>query len=156
MDLGVGATRTPNMRATLVELYEGLVAESVNCWPSVEFDLGAINSRISALLPAGFYYKTFKWPNWHWFEPAIRRMAGLGRVSGERDPDRYEEAAAQAEVLVVGGGLAALSAAVAAAEAGAETLLLASAPRSAAHWACGPTAWSSELMLARSAAACAG
>jgi sarcosine oxidase subunit alpha len=126
VDLSEGATRTPNMRATQVELYEGLVASSVNCWPSVEFDLGAINSRISALLPAGFYYKTFKWPNWHLFEPAIRRMAGLGRASGEPDPDRYEEAAAQAEVLIVGGGLAGLSAAVAAAEAGADTLLLAS------------------------------
>src|SRR3984885_13226300 len=114
------------MRATQVELYEGLAAASVNCWPSVEFDLGAINSRISALLPAGFYYKTFKWPNWHLFEPAVRRMAGLGRASGECDRDRYEEAAAQAEVLIIGGGLAGLSAAVAAAEAGADTVLLAS------------------------------
>src|SRR5277367_3368132 len=128
VDLGSGAARTPNMRATQVELYEGLAAASVNCWPSVEFDFGAINSRISALLPAGFYYKTFKWPNWHLFEPAVRRMAGLGRASGERDRDRYEEAAAQAEVLIIGGGLAALSAAVAAAEAGADTLLLASGP----------------------------
>src|SRR5579863_8275733 len=128
VDLGRGATCTPNMRATQVELYDGLVASSVNCWPSVEFDLGAINSRISALLPAGFYYKTFKWPNWHLFEPTIRRMAGLGRASGERDRDRYEEAAAQAEVLIIGGGLAGLSAAVAAAEAGADTLLLTSSP----------------------------
>ena len=128
VDLGDGATRTPNMRATQVELYEGLVAASVNCWPSVEFDLGAINNRIAALLPAGFYYKTFKWPDWHFFEPTIRRMAGLGRASGERDPDRYEEIAAQAEVLVVGGGIAGLSAAVAAAEAGADTLLLGGSP----------------------------
>jgi sarcosine oxidase, subunit alpha len=128
VDLGEGATRTPNMRATLVELHEGLVAASVNCWPSVGFDVGAINSRMAALLPAGFYYKTFKWPNWHLFEPTIRRMAGLGRVSGEPDPDRYEEAAAQADVLVVGGGLAGLCAAVSAAEAGADTLLLTSGP----------------------------
>ena len=128
VDLSDGATRTPNMRATQVELYEGLVAASVNCWPSVEFDLGAINNRIAALLPAGFYYKTFKWPHWHFFEPTIRRMAGLGRASGERDPDRYEEIAAQADVLVAGGGIAGLSAAVAAAEAGADTMLLAGAP----------------------------
>lgn len=128
VDLSDGATRTPNMRATQVELYEGLVAASVNCWPSVEFDLGAINNRLTALLPAGFYYKTFKWPNWHFFEPTIRRMAGLGRASGERDPDRYEEIAAQADVLIVGGGIAGLSAAVAAAEAGADTMLLAGSP----------------------------
>jgi sarcosine oxidase subunit alpha len=128
VDLSDGATRTPNVRATLAELYDGLRAASVNCWPSVAFDVGAINNRLSALLPAGFYYKTFKWPNWHLFEPTIRRMAGLGRASGQRDPDRYEEVAAQAQVLVVGGGLAALSAAVSAAEAGADTLLLASSP----------------------------
>ena len=90
-------------------LTESLSAGSVNCWPSVEFDLGAINSAFSALLPAGFYYKTFKWPNWHLFEPSVRRMAGLGRVSGEADPDRYEEIAADAEVLVIGGGLAGLA-----------------------------------------------
>jgi sarcosine oxidase subunit alpha len=128
VDLSTGATRTPNMRSTLVELYDGLVAASVNCWPSVGFDVGAINSRMAALLPAGFYYKTFKWPSWQLFEPAIRRMAGLGRASGEPDPDRYEEVAAQADVLVAGGGIAGLSAAVAAAEAGADTLLLASGP----------------------------
>jgi len=128
VDVGEGALRTPNMRATLVELSEGLVAASVNCWPSVGFDLGAINSKLAALLPAGFYYKTFKWPNWHLYEPSIRRMAGLGRASTQPDPDRYEEVAAEAEVLVIGGGLAGLSAAVSAAEAGAHTLLLASGP----------------------------
>jgi sarcosine oxidase subunit alpha len=128
VDLGDGAARTPNVRATVVELTDGLVAASVNCWPSVSFDLGALNSTVAALLPAGFYYKTFKWPNWHVFEPAIRRMAGLGRASGEPDPDRYEETSAQAGVLVIGGGLAGLSAAVSAAEAGADTLLLTSGP----------------------------
>jgi sarcosine oxidase, subunit alpha len=128
VDLSDGATRTPNMRATQVELYEGLVAASVNCWPSVEFDLGAINSRISGLLPAGFYYKTFKWPNWHVFEPSIRRMAGLGRASGQSDPDRYEEAAAETDVLIIGAGISGLSAAVASAEAGADTLLLSGSP----------------------------
>jgi sarcosine oxidase, subunit alpha len=129
VDLGEGAARTPNMRSTLVELYDGLVAASVNCWPSVGFDVGAINSKLAALLPAGFYYKTFKWPSWHLYEPSIRRMAGLGRASGQPDPDRYEEVSAEAEILVIGGGLAGLSAAVSAAEAGADTLLL----------ACGPT-----------------
>jgi sarcosine oxidase subunit alpha len=128
VDLGEGAVRTPNARAPAVELFDGLTAASVNCWPSVEFDVGALNSKVAALLPAGFYYKTFKWPNWQLFEPAIRRMAGLGRASGEPDPDRYEESSAHADVLVVGGGLAGLCAAVSAAEAGADTLLLTSAP----------------------------
>jgi sarcosine oxidase, subunit alpha len=124
VDVVVGAMRTPNVRATVLELYPGLVAESQNCWPSVGFDLGAINSWLSPLLPAGFYYKTFKWPNWHVFEPSIRGMAGLGRASREPDCDRYEEIAADADVLVVGGGVCGLSAAIAAAQAGAKVMLL--------------------------------
>ena len=143
VDLSEGPKRTPNMRATLVELYDGLVAASVNCWPSVGFDMGAINSWVSALLPAGFYYKTFKWPNWHLYEPTIRRMAGLGRASGDPDADRYEEASTQADVLVVGSGLAGLSAAVCAAEAGADTLLLASAAQPG-----GALAWRSDPQVA--------
>jgi sarcosine oxidase subunit alpha len=126
VDVGEGARRTPNLRATLVEIHEGLVAASVNCWPSVGFDIAAINDWFRAVLPAGFYYKTFMWPDWHWFEPWIRRAAGLGRASGLADPDRYEEVSAVADVLVVGAGLAGLSSAVAAAEAGASTWLLAS------------------------------
>ena len=121
-----GAARTPNLRATVVDLHEGLQAASVNCWPSVDFDLGALNGWLSALLPAGFYYKTFKWPNWHWLEPSIRRMAGLGPRLGAPDPDRYEEVSAEAEVLVIGGGIAGLSAAVSAATGGADTLLVTS------------------------------
>ncbi len=128
VDIGVGARRTPNARATVVELYEGLIAESVNCWPDVRLDVGAITSAFSALLPAGFYYKTFKWPNWHMYEPTIRRLAGLGRASRERDPDRYEEVAVSTDVLVVGGGIAGLAAATAAAESGAQVLLLSSSP----------------------------
>ncbi len=126
VDVGEGARRTPNQRATLVEIYEGLVASSVNCWPSVEFDVGAVNDWFHSLLPAGFYYKTFMWPDWHLFEPAIRRMAGLGRASGLADPDRYEEISATTDVLVIGGGVAGLAAAASAAQAGADTLLLAS------------------------------
>jgi sarcosine oxidase, subunit alpha len=124
VDVGAGARRTPNARATLVPLSEGLTARSVNCWPSVGFDVGALTGAFAALLPAGFYYKTFKWPSWRLFEPTIRRMAGLGSAPTEPDPDHYEELAAEADVLVVGGGIAGLAAAAAAARAGAQTLLL--------------------------------
>ncbi len=66
VQLGHGARTTPNVPATRIELYEGLAAASVNCWPSVEFDLGALNDALSRLLPAGFYYKTFMWPASLW------------------------------------------------------------------------------------------
>jgi sarcosine oxidase subunit alpha len=135
-DIGRGARRTPNVRATLLPLAEGLAAASVNCWPSVGFDVGALTGACAALLPAGFYYKTFKWPNWRLFEPAIRRMAGLGRAPTAPDADHYEEVAAEADVLVVGAGIAGLAAAVAAARAGARTMLLASGehPGGALSW----------------------
>ncbi len=124
VDVGSGSRRTPNVRASLLDIQQGLVAESVNCWPSVGFDVAAINNWFSALLPAGFYYKTFKWPNWHVYEPSIRRLAGFGRASSEPDPDRYEEIANSADVLVVGAGVAGLAAAVSAARSGADVLLL--------------------------------
>ena len=68
----VGDEDAANLPVTRVALRDGLNARSVNCWPSATFDLGAIVQRVSALLPAGFYYKTFIWPNWHWYEPWIQ------------------------------------------------------------------------------------
>ena len=124
VDVGSGSRRTPNVRASLLEIHPGLVATSVNCWPSVGFDVAAINNWFSAILPAGFYYKTFKWPNWHVYEPSIRRLAGFGRASTEPDPDRYEEIAISADVLVIGAGVTGVAAAVGAARGGAEVLLL--------------------------------
>ena len=142
-DVGRGARRTPNLRATLVELSEGLHAQSVNCWPGVRFDVGALAGAFAALLPAGFYYKTFKWPSWEVFEPLIRRMAGLGRMGDKADPDHYEELALDTDVLVVGAGVAGLAAAAAAARAGAQTLLISSGARPG-----GTRAWRSDAQLA--------
>ena len=126
VELRSGARREPNTRATTVELFEGLAACSQNAWPSLAFDLGAINSRLSRLLVAGFYYKTFMWPAAWWeklYEPAIRRAAGLGRASGEADPDEYETVYAFCDVLVIGGGPAGLAAALVAGRSGARVLL---------------------------------
>ena len=126
VELRTGARREPNTRATVVELFDGLEASSQNRWPSLGLDFGAVNSVLSGIFIAGFYYKTFMWPAAFWekvYEPAIRRAAGLGRASLEADPDTYEKAHAFCDVLVVGGGPAGLAAALAAGRAGARVIL---------------------------------
>ena len=129
MQLGTGGWSTPNLRATEVELYEGLVARAVNCWPSARFDVGAVLRPFERFLTAGFYYKTFMWPSWHLFEGHIRRAAGLGRAATTADPSRYETRYAHCDLLVVGGGPAGLAAAVAAAAEGQRVILCEQEPR---------------------------
>jgi sarcosine oxidase subunit alpha len=115
---------TPNLPATRVPLTEGLDARSINRWPSLAFDLGALNGLAGKLLSAGFYYKTFIWPRWELFEPFIRRAAGLGHAPVDRDADRYDSRSAACDVLVIGAGPAGVAAARVAAQAGADVLLL--------------------------------
>ena len=132
-NMGAGARFEPNQRATTTELFEGLEVQSQNHWPSLEFDIGAINSKLARFLPAGFYYKTFMAPRSFWkhvYEPFIRQSAGLGRVPKDRDEDRYEHFYAFFDVVVIGGGTAGLTAALAAGEAGARVLVMEQTP----HW----------------------
>jgi len=126
VQVGDGAFSTPNLRATQVELYEGLTAQTVNGWPSLAFDVGAINNRLSRLLPAGFYYKTFMWPRSAWmrYEHHIRQAAGLGHAPSLPDPDHYDKRHAHCDVFIAGGGPAGLIAALGAARAGARVLLV--------------------------------
>ena len=125
VQLGSGAHTVPNARATMVELHDGLAAASQNCWPSVNLDIGALNNAASALLPAGFYNKTFMWPadRWMFYEHWIRKAAGLGAAPTDHDPDGYAHRWAHADVLVVGGGAAGLMAALAASAGGARVIL---------------------------------
>jgi sarcosine oxidase subunit alpha len=126
VQLGEGARTEPNVRATVSELTDGLVATSQNRWPSLQYDVGSINDVASPLFSAGFYYKTFMWPPSWWkrvYEGAIRRSAGLGRAPDAPDPDRYEHHHAHCDVLVTGGGPAGLMAALAAAASGARVIL---------------------------------
>ena len=129
--LRTGGRAEPNVRATEATLYDGLEAESQNRWPSLRYDLGAVNDRLSPLFPAGFYYKTFMGPRWlgvtrTWSkicEPMIRRVSGLGRAPLSPDPDLYLNRFAHCDVLVIGAGPAGISAARAASEMGAEVML---------------------------------
>ena len=116
----------PNVRATEIELYEGLEASSQNCWPSVNFDIGGINNFLSPLLPAGFYYKTFMWPAsfWEKYEYFIRKSAGLGKSPTEADPDIYDHKYVHCDVLVIGGGISGIIAAKSAAKNGLKTLIV--------------------------------
>ncbi|MGY6708803.1 MAG: sarcosine oxidase subunit alpha [Rhizobiaceae bacterium] len=120
------ARRTPNVRATVQELYEGLTAVSQNRWPSLSLDLGAVNNLGAPFFSAGFYYKTFMWPKAAWkhiYEPQIRNAAGLGTAPDQPDPDHYASRYAHCELLVIGGGAAGLAAALAAAENGQRVIL---------------------------------
>ncbi|OYX44410.1 MAG: sarcosine oxidase subunit alpha [Rhodobacterales bacterium 32-67-9] len=131
--LGQGGRFEPNQRLTTTELFEGAETASQNHWPSLEFDVGAINDRFARFLPGGFYYKTFMFPRFAWkhvFEPVIRQSAGLGRVPQNRDEDRYEYAYAFADLVIVGGGIAGLAAALAAGRQGKRVWLI----EQSAHW----------------------
>lgn len=133
LGLGAGARFEPDQRATTTELFEGADAASQNHWPSLDFDVGVVNNWAYRFLPAGFYYKTFMFPRVAWkhlFEPVIRRSAGLGKAPVDRDVDRYEQAYAFCDVLVAGGGVAGLAAALQAARAGKRVMVLEQTP----HW----------------------
>jgi len=116
----------PNVRATEVEIYEGLEAMSQNCWPSVNFDIGGINNILSPFIPAGFYYKTFMWPAnfWEKYEYFIRKSAGLGKSPTEPDPDIYDHKYIHCDVLIIGAGISGIIAAKMAAKNNLKTLLL--------------------------------
>ncbi|MBL0935836.1 MAG: sarcosine oxidase subunit alpha [Rhizobiaceae bacterium] len=120
------ARKTPNVRATVQEVYDGLTAVSQNRWPSLAFDIGEANDLGSPMFSAGFYYKTFMWPKAAWdkvYEPFIRRAAGLGVAPDQPDPDHYSSLYAHCDVLVLGGGAAGIAAALAAASSGARVIL---------------------------------
>ena len=133
VNMGEGGKFEPNQRATTTELFAGLTATSQNHWPSLEFDIGVVNNYVARFLPAGFYYKTFMAPRAAWkhvFEPIVRQSAGLGKVPKDRDADTYEHFYAFFDVVVIGGGVAGLQSAEAAADTGAKVLIMEQTP----HW----------------------
>ena len=133
VNLGQGGKFEPNQRVTTTELFDGLYATSQNHWPTLEFDVGVINTYLSRFLPAGFYYKMFMYPRAFWkhvYEPFIRQSAGLGKAPKDRDADTYEHFYFYCDVLVIGGGIAGLAAALEAGRSGARVLVM----EQTAHW----------------------
>lgn len=133
-----GEVREPNIPATMVEIHDGLIAVSQNRFPSLAWDIHAVNQLGGKILSAGFYYKTFMGPVigplkgtrfWMFCEHFIRRAAGLGSAGSAKDPARYERMNAFCDVLVVGSGPAGLMAAKAAADQGARVILADLEPR---------------------------
>jgi len=116
----------PNRRATEIVLYEGLIAKSQNRWPSVKYDVGAINDLLAPFFPAGFYYKTFMWPPkfWKTYEHFIRHAAGLGNSPKKNDPHKYEHYHYHCDTLIVGSGVSGLYAAKIAASKNLKILLV--------------------------------
>jgi sarcosine oxidase subunit alpha len=126
----------PNVRTCVEPARQGQVVRGQNAWPSLGFDLLRVFDRLSYFLPVGFYYKRFYKPRWMWplFERVVRRIAGLGRIDVRSRPDADPEVEhLHAEVCVVGGGPAGLAAANAAAEAGADVLMLERLPVLGGH-----------------------
>ncbi len=126
VELREGARQEPNTRATVAELFDGLVARSQNHRGPLELDLMAVTDLLSPFLSAGFYYKTFMWPKAFWeklYEPMIRASAGLGRLSMLEDPDCYDKGFLHCDLLVIGAGPAGLAAALAAGRGGARVIL---------------------------------
>ncbi len=119
-DAGEGPARETNVRLTQVLARDGLVLHGAGGAGAV----GSLIGRFADYLPAGFYYKTFMWPHWKLFEPTLRELAASARAPDAPDPERYDEVSIATDVLVVGAGLAGMQAAVAAAQAGREVLLL--------------------------------
>ena len=127
METGSGSKLEPNQRATTTKLFDGMRVKSQNHWPTLEFDIGAINSTFSKFFPAGFYYKTFIHPRFAWkylFEPIIRKAAGLGNAPKEKDCDTYEYFYAHVDLLIIGGGIAGLAAASSAVKSGLKVLIV--------------------------------
>ena len=126
VQLAVGANTEPNIRATTVQLFDGLTANSQNHFGPLEWDLMRVNDFLSPFLSAGFYYKTFMWPKSFWeklYEPIIRKAAGLGKLSGEPDPSTYDKGFLHCDLLIIGAGPSGLQSALMAARSGAKVII---------------------------------
>ena len=104
----------PNVLATRVQIYDGMIAKSLNNWPSLTYDLFSFLGLLKRFIPAGFYYKTFFYSSYLWqkfYEPLLRRLAGFGHSPLSRDTKEYDTQYLNCDVLIIGGGISGISAA---------------------------------------------
>lgn len=119
----------PGARACTEPVREGITVTHINARPSLDFDVMRATDLVGGpFTPPGFYYKTFMKPRrlWPLYEKILRNAAGLGTLRHEQ-PEREwrtEYRRRHADVLVTGGGLAGLHAAIAAAGLGADVVLV--------------------------------
>jgi len=120
----------PNVRGAHRLAQDGIDVRAQNSWPSLRFDVKAASQLAAAFLPAGFYYKTFIKPQrlWPAYESVLRRFSAGGvapsGAGAGADAGYYDKRYAHPDVLVAGGGPAGMTAAIAAARAGATVLLV--------------------------------
>ena len=123
----------PGVRACTEPVREGMRVEHMNARPSLRFDVMRATDHFGKpFTPPGFYYKTFIRPRrlWPLYEKVLRNAAGLGRLIGrQREREwRTEYRRRHADVLVIGGGMAGMAAALRAAELGADVTLVDEGP----------------------------
>ena len=127
----VNVDGVPNVRACMTPVREGMVVTHQNAWPSLETDVVSASQYFDFLMPAGWYYKVFQSSKlWHLVEPHIRAVAGLGEPPRIEDVEgEYEHAWWHADVAVVGGGRAGLTAALEYASRGSSVVLIDDQPQ---------------------------
>lgn len=116
----------PSARADTYPITEGLEIHAQNVFGSLERDWGTLVESVARFLPVGFYYKAFYKPKgiWKFWDNIIRHFAGLGIVDTTATPYKSDKAYRFCDVAVLGGGPAGLSAALQAADSGAEVILV--------------------------------
>ncbi len=126
----------PNVRACTRAVEPDLRVRSQNAWPSLRFDLLSLLDKLHWLMPVGFYYKALHRPKALWLlaRRLIRRVGGLGSIDINATHEmEYSSRNLHADVAVIGGGPAGVSAALAAAESGATVTLIDDQPTQGGH-----------------------